>query len=84
MKTVGELTLSEFRVLNDIKNQISRLTNEIGALEIRKANLLAEVNSLNVKTQGIIHDTLARMGVEGKDIVIREDGTILEVCHEQE
>lgn len=81
MNTIGELTLGEFRALNDIKARMSQLTQEIGQLEVRKSLLLREMQALSDQSEKVVQSAVTRLGFEDKTITIREDGSIVEVSH---
>ena len=59
----GELSLSEMRLLEQLRVAGDNLVREIGALEIRKAGLLTRFNQIDAQAQGVLLTAAKRLGI---------------------
>ena len=72
--------LALFSMAN-LRQTASQLVQQLGALEMRKSKLIAEVEASEKKAQALLSDAKARMGLgEDKPWQILEDGRI-EIWH---
>lgn len=59
----GELSLSEMRLLEQLRVTGDNLVREIGALEVRKAGLLIRFNQIDAQAQGVLLTAAKRLGI---------------------
>ena len=59
----GELSLSEMRLLEQLRASGDNVVREIGALEVRKAGLLARFDQIETQAQDVLHAVARRLGI---------------------
>ena len=80
VKEAGKLTEQELAEFNNLRQTASQLVQQLGALEMRKSKLIAEVEASEKKAQALLSDAKARMGLgEDKPWQILEDGRIMTI-----
>lgn len=60
---VGEVPQEILQAVNAMKNREAALLMELGRLEVRKADLLAEVKHLEKQAQGLLQSEADRLGI---------------------
>lgn len=65
---VGELTVSEMRSIEMLRNRSSQITYEIGSLEVKKAALLSSLVDIDKEATSILTEAAARLGIPSGEI----------------
>lgn len=80
VKEAGKLTETELAEFNNLRTTASQLVQQLGALEMRKSKIIAEVEASEKKAQALLAEAKARMGLTDETPwQILEDGRIMTV-----
>ena len=74
---VGELTVGEMRLINQLRTGADQVVREIGNLEVRKSHLLAQLSQIEAQGQGVLAAAAKRLNIpEGETWHLSPDGKI--------
>lgn len=83
VKEAGKLTETELAEFNNLRTSASQLVQQLGALEMRKSKIIAEVEASEKKAQSLLSEAKSRMGLTDETPwQILEDGRIMVVEQE--
>lgn len=78
LEPVGELSLSEMRTINQLRADGDNLVREIGALELRKAAIMARFNHVEAQAQAVLTTAAQRLGIpSGETWQVTSEGKVL-------
>jgi len=78
LKVVGNLSEKQLAQFNELKQTAVQLVNQIGALEVKKARLLADVDANEEKAQSLLKLVKMQFDLsEDSPFQILEDGRIV-------
>ena len=76
-RPVGDLTLAEMRLLEDIRAGTDHALRRIGELEVERHRLVAAVGSLNEQSTSVLTSVAVRLGIpSGTEWAVDRDGTV--------
>lgn len=74
---VGDLLLSEIRLLEQLRKASDAALREVGGLEFRKHHLLQQVAAYEARAQTVLQEAAARLGIpEGETWKVTPDGKV--------
>lgn len=77
-RVVGELSLSEMRLLEQLRGKANSVLLEIGNLEVRKALLLEQFGQCEAKAQEVLNGAAQRLGIpKGETWQVLPDGKVV-------
>lgn len=74
---VGELTVGEMRLIQTLRQNADALVREIGNLEVRKAQLLNQLNQIEQQGQSVLNGAAKRLNIpNGETWQVMPDGKV--------
>lgn len=76
-RPVGDLTLAEMRLLEDIRAGTDAALRRIGELEVERHHLVSAVTDLRGQSTSVLASVAARLGIpSGTEWSVDRDGTV--------
>lgn len=80
IKEAGKLTEAELAEFTNLRQTASQLVQQLGALEMRKSKMIADVDATEKKAQALLAEARKRIGLgEDQPWQILEDGRIMTI-----
>ncbi len=75
--TIGDLTVSEVRALEDVQARMDATLRRIGELEVERHRLVASVGAIEVESTRVLESIAARLGIPaGTGWAVGRDGSV--------
>jgi hypothetical protein len=84
-KQVGELTEEELNLFAQSRNVATQLIQQLGAIELRKSRIVAQINANEQSAQELLASARERVGLDlTTPWQIRDDGAIFAISSDEE